>query len=101
MTQKPNFQNHIFICTRCSYKGEDGEQTTPEQAQELRKTLKKEILEIHPKDKVRVNASGCLGQCDNGVSCVIYPEQTWILGNDPRKPETLKQSLLNKLQKQL
>tara|TARA_B100000945_G_C20311824_1_gene563201 strand:- start:98 stop:313 length:216 start_codon:yes stop_codon:yes gene_type:complete len=28
-------------------------------------------------DDVRVNKSGCLDKCENGPSCVVYPEGIW------------------------
>ncbi len=26
---------------------------------------------------IRVQKSGCLSNCENGVSCVVYPEGVW------------------------
>jgi (2Fe-2S) ferredoxin len=28
-------------------------------------------------DNVRVQKSGCLDFCENGISCVVYPEGIW------------------------
>jgi (2Fe-2S) ferredoxin len=29
------------------------------------------------KGRVRVNAAGCIDQCEHGVTVVVYPEQVW------------------------
>jgi (2Fe-2S) ferredoxin len=28
--------------------------------------------------EVRVNASGCLGHCERGISAVLYPQGEWF-----------------------
>ena len=39
--------------------------------------FRREIERLGLKGRVRVNKSGCLDQCANGPTVVIYPEGTW------------------------
>lgn len=50
----------------------------PALAESLRKEVKDKAAKIWPKQDVRINASGCLGRCEEGIACVIYPEQKWL-----------------------
>ena len=71
------FERHVFVCTNerdecaprgcCSRKG----------SKELRKLLNEKAAAAGLKGRVRINASGCLDQCEHGISIVVYPEQTW------------------------
>lgn len=38
---------------------------------------------------VRVNASGCLGHCEEGITAVMYPQGEWKLNLTPSDTETL------------
>ena len=74
----PDFKAHVFICTSCSYPLASGEDCDTETAYRFRKNLKSMAKEQWPKDQVRINASACLGQCSEGINCVIYPQNEWI-----------------------
>jgi len=87
---------HCFICTNCTYKLPDGTDSTPEMAQNLRNNVKKRLKDWHEKKILRVNASGCLGLCENGISAVIYPEKTKILNLRPEHEDELVQLLEDK-----
>ncbi len=40
---------------------------------------------------IRVQKAGCLGQCENGISCVVYPEGVWYtLSGEENIPELLE-----------
>ena len=79
----PKYDAHLFICTN---KKEKGACCADRQGPELRDRLKK--LSRDPAlgwgKRVRVNAAGCLGECEEGVAAVIYPEGRWLrnLRND-------------------
>lgn len=46
----------------------------------MRKLLKESCAQDPDlKKRIRINASGCLGQCENGIACVIYPQNQWHL----------------------
>ena len=46
-------------------------------------------------DEVRVQKSGCLDQCENGPTCVIYPEGIWYKITENSLEEILNQHLIN------
>lgn len=67
------FSLHFFICTNhregkacCAEKG----------AVELHQKLKERLSDV--RGKVRVNASGCLGFCEKGITAVLYPEGKYL-----------------------
>ena len=39
--------------------------------------MKEEIQKRQLVGKIRINKSGCLGQCSKGISIVVYPEGVW------------------------
>jgi (2Fe-2S) ferredoxin len=70
------YKNHLFICTnapdkegKCGSKGSEA----------LRQDIKKTCQQAFGKE-VRVNASGCLGYCEQGIAAVLYPSGKWLLG---------------------
>jgi (2Fe-2S) ferredoxin len=73
----PFLEKHVFICTNrrdpsnpkgsCALKGSEA----------IRERFKKEIYERGLKGRMRANAAGCLDQCENGCTVVVYPEQVW------------------------
>ena len=76
----PHFERHIFVCENeraadhprgcCSAKG----------SREVRARLKRLIHEHGLQDRMRANQSGCLDQCERGVTVVVYPEGVWYGG---------------------
>lgn len=73
----PSFQRHVFVCINersadhpkgcCKAKG----------GVEVRDKLKQELKSRGLSKIVRANNSGCLDQCEHGVTVVVYPEQVW------------------------
>jgi (2Fe-2S) ferredoxin len=73
----PNFQRHVFVCINerapdnpkgcCKLKG----------GIDVRRRLKAELSARGLSKIIRANESGCLDQCKNGVTVVVYPEQVW------------------------
>jgi (2Fe-2S) ferredoxin len=71
------FEHHLFICENvrppvnprgcCSAKG----------SPQVRAKFKELIEQRGWKGLVRANSAGCLDQCANGVTVVVYPEQIW------------------------
>ncbi len=67
---------HLFICTN---KKDGKECCANKDAGALRdalKTISKEKKEWM--GRVRINNSGCLGHCENGIAAVLYPEGKWF-----------------------
>jgi len=73
----PSFQRHVFVCINerpadhpkgsCKAKG----------GVDVRDKLKSELTARGLSKLIRANNSGCLDQCECGVSVVVYPEQVW------------------------
>jgi (2Fe-2S) ferredoxin len=71
----PQFKTHVFICTngkpdqigKCASKGSES----------LHAHVKDACRDLGP--SVRINKSGCLGQCEHGIASVIYPQGEWLL----------------------
>jgi predicted metal-binding protein len=72
----PNYKCHLFICTNTKEKGSS---CGLKDAAALRIELKKRLEEKYPDKKhlFRINASGCLGQCEKGIAAVCYPSGEW------------------------
>jgi (2Fe-2S) ferredoxin len=76
----PHFKRHVFVCTnerpadhpRGSCKAKGGV--------EVRDALKSELTKRGLSKIIRANASGCLDQCERGVTVVVYPEEVWYGG---------------------
>lgn len=70
---------HLFVCTNIK---KEGKSCGALGSQELRDSLKKNIGKILTADGInnsgiRINSSGCLGHCENGIAAVCYPSGTW------------------------
>lgn len=77
MSDGKNLKAHLFICTN---KRENGASCAAKGSMELR-TAMKEICQDESRGwhgKVRVNASGCLGRCEEGIAAVLYPQGEWL-----------------------
>ena len=83
------YKAHLFICTNkkqgkpcCGDKG----------AEELRQRVKQWASEQFG-NEVRVNASGCLDKCSEGIAAVLYPQNLWLTGLKSADDERLKEAL--------
>lgn len=65
---------HLFVCTN-----EKGESCGQKGSAKLRSRVKELAKENSDwKGQVRVNSSGCLGRCKEGIVAVLYPEAQWF-----------------------
>lgn len=64
------FERHAFVCTNPDSCALDG-------AEAVQKALKGHLRAAGLKESLRVNKSGCLGQCGHGPLVVVYPEGVW------------------------
>lgn len=74
---KTKLNCHVFICTNCTY---EEDQKTIGPSNQLRDEAKDLAKSKWDKSKVRINKSGCLGRCEEGVAAVIYPQEKWLTG---------------------
>jgi len=71
-----SYRAHLFICTN----KKDGKTCCAQRdAERFRKEVKDLAKEKWGKS-VRVNASGCLDRCDEGIAAVLYPKGEWFTG---------------------
>src|SRR5687768_17421425 len=73
----PSLQRHVFVCINeraadnpkgcCKAKG----------GEDVRDQLKLELKKRGLSKLIRANNAGCLDQCEQGVTVVVYPEQVW------------------------
>lgn len=71
------YHRHVFVCTnqrdpshpRGCYAGKDGAN--------IREAVKAAVEQAGLSGTVRINKSGCLDQCEHGVTMVVYPEGVW------------------------
>lgn len=71
---KNPYELQLFICTN---KKEKGACCADKGAVELRNDLKRTCKEKYGA-RVRVNAAGCMGGCENGIMAAIYPQNIWF-----------------------
>ena len=76
------YKHHVFICT--------SGKTCPTQAsKEVHAAIRAAVLDAGIKGIVRVNHSGCLGQCGHGPMVVVYPDDVWYHGVKPEDAQRL------------
>lgn len=72
---KKELKAHLFVCTNTK---KNGECCGPKGAAEMRDRLKKICHDKGIAGDVRINASGCLGHCEAGITAVLYPQGKWF-----------------------
>lgn len=70
------YTHHVFCCTNQRPAGSKRGCCADKGAEELRAYMKQRVKELGI-PHIRVNASGCLDQCEQGPTMVIYPEGIW------------------------
>jgi predicted metal-binding protein len=72
---------HMFVCISCTPPSHELGPTSAESlstAKELRQNLKLMAKEKYTKSEVKVSAVHCLGRCEEGIACVLYPSGHWM-----------------------
>lgn len=76
MIKKSLYECHVFVCTN---KKDGGRECCADKGSaELHEQLKTWAKENYGR-RVRVNKSGCLDFCAQGICTVIYPNSEWHL----------------------
>lgn len=73
----PKFQRHVFVCTNERDPSDARGCCAARGAGEVAEAFKKKLFAAGLKRIVRPNKAGCLDQCAQGVTVVVYPEQVW------------------------
>src|SRR5262245_33887451 len=73
----PSFQRHVSVCINERAEGHPKGCCKQRGGAEVRDRLKAELGARGLAKVIRANNAGCLDQCENGVTVVVYPEQVW------------------------
>jgi len=73
----PPFQRHVFVCINERPSGHVRGCCHDKSSPAIREALKAEVKRCGLDGTVRVNPSGCLDQCEHGVTVVVYPDTVW------------------------
>lgn len=85
-TYKP-LDAHLFICTNVK----DGVECCGAKGSAALRDAVKDIARGKWGARLRVNAAGCLGRCEDGIAAVLYPQNVWKMGLAPDSaPELIK-----------
>lgn len=76
----PPYERHLFICTNLRPPGAKRPSCAARGSEAVRDAFKKELAGRGLIDWVRANASGCLDNCEHGISVVVYPDDVWYEG---------------------
>lgn len=71
------FDRHVFCCTNQRPEGHEKGCCADKKSIQLRAYMKKKTKEMIPEKNIRINASGCLDQCEYGPTMVVYPDNVW------------------------
>ena len=77
-------QKHIFVCVNERNINNPKGCCSSKNSLEIMTKIKR-IVKNSGMENIRVNKSGCLGNCEKGVACVIYPEGIWYTIPDEEK----------------
>lgn len=69
------YEKHVFVCT-------SGKTCAAQDSAATFQLLKDGLREAGVTQRIRVNHSGCTGQCGHGPMVIVYPEDTWYCGVD-------------------
>jgi (2Fe-2S) ferredoxin len=68
------YDKHVFFCTNQRSSGEDC--CNDFDATRMRDYVKSKVKALEL-PRIRINAAGCLGRCEEGPTLVVYPEGVW------------------------
>ena len=95
-----SYDAHLFICTNRKSPGPDGKpraSCAAKDSEKLRDAVKLAASQRFSGQSIRVNASGCLGACEEGVAAVCYSASGghWQthLQNTPESEEILLRTI--------
>ncbi len=91
---EPGFETHVFICGHSRNEGATRPDCCSKDSMGLLAELKKRVRESNI-EGIRVQKSGCLDFCENGISCVIYPMAEWYTLDGKEDIEILLERILN------
>ena len=73
----PGFERHVFVCHNSRPADAPRPSCTSEGRSELHTQLQQLTKAAGLAERVRINKSGCLDQCEHGPTVVVYPDAVW------------------------
>lgn len=71
------FRKHLFICTNRRPEGDPRGSCAAAGGEAVKERFKEVLKARGVKGAIRANAAGCLDQCSQGCTAVVYPEGVW------------------------
>lgn len=91
------YDKHVFLCT--NQREDGGDCCANHGAQKARDYMKNRVRELGisgSRNKIRINAAGCMDRCDEGPVIVVYPEGIWYnYADESDLDEIIEQHLKN------
>lgn len=88
------FQRHVFVCTNERKVDDPRGDCGSKGGHALAEAFKKKLFDAGLKRVVRPNKAGCLDQCAQGCTVVVYPEQVWYGHVTPEDVDEIVESHL-------
>ncbi len=73
----PGFERHVFVCHNTRPADAARPSCTTDGKSDLHTQMQQLVKAAGLADRVRINKSGCLDQCEHGPTVVVYPEAVW------------------------
>ena len=73
----PKYERHIFTCTNRRPPGDPKGCCADKGSELVAELFKVGLHKRGLKHRMRANKAGCLDQCEEGVTVVVYPEAVW------------------------
>ena len=90
----PSFTFHIFICQNERPPDSKIGCCASKNSLNLINYMKGRVKELGLRN-IRINKSGCLGQCSNGPALVIYPQGKWFQIKNNEDIETILEKYIS------
>ena len=92
--EKPGYDRHVFICGHERPEGAARPSCRNRGSLELLSSIKAAARE-EGLANIRIQKSGCLDFCENGIACVMYPEGIWYRLNTDIDIKSMIQHIKN------
>lgn len=87
MENPVTYAKHVFFCTNSRPGGRKSCGGCG--AHDIFVHARRIVAAARPGQGIRINTSGCLGQCENGPLLVIYPDNIWFNYSDVEEAERI------------